>query len=321
MNNIAIIGGSGFIGTRLLRDIGDRFQIINFDRTPSAEFADRTVLGDIRDRDALTRSLAGMDAVVLLAAEHRDDVTPISLYYDVNSQGTANVLAAMDDQGIRRLVFTSTVAVYGMNRSTPPKEDDQTAPFNDYGKSKLEAENHIKEWVAKGDGRSALIVRPTVVFGEDNRGNVYNLLKQLHSGRFLMIGNGRNRKSMAYVGNVAAFLTFMLSHGFDGLETYNYVDTPDLDMNSLIAEVCANKGTNPPKLRIPYPVGLIVGFGFDTLAKLTGKKFAISSIRIRKFCASTQINASKTDLSGFVRPFSLAEGLRRTLEHEFAKNP
>jgi nucleoside-diphosphate-sugar epimerase len=317
MNNIAIIGGSGFIGSRLIGDIGDQYRIINFDKAQSADFADRTVLGDVRDRDALSQVLKGIDAVVLLAAEHRDDVTPVSLYYDVNVQGMANVLEAMDGEGIRKLVFTSTVALYGMNRSTPPKETDQPAPFNDYGKSKLEAETLIKAWVAKGDRRNALVVRPTVVFGEGNRGNVYNLLEQLHRGRFIMIGNGRNRKSMAYVGNISAFFRYKLGLGFEGLEVYNYVDTPDLDMNTLVAEVCRNKGTNPPKLRLPYSLGLSAGLVFDIAARLTGRKLPISSIRIRKFCASTQVDASKVNRSDFVRPYSLADGLRQTLEHEF----
>ena len=52
------------------------------------------------------------------------------------------------------------------------------------------------------------IIRPTVIFGEKNRGNVYNLLKQIASGKFLMIGKGQNRKSMAYVGNVVAFIKY-----------------------------------------------------------------------------------------------------------------
>ena len=317
MNNIAIIGGSGFVGSRLIQDIKDRSKIVNYDKTQSAQFPYLTVLGDVRDLEALPRVLKAADFVVLLAAEHRDDVTPTSLYYDVNVQGTANVLEAMDRESIRKLVFTSTVAIYGMNRSTPPKEEDPPDAFNDYGKSKVEAEKLIETWVAKGDGRSAMIVRPTVIFGEDNRGNVYNLLEQLHRGRFIMIGNGLNRKSMAYVGNVSAFIDFKLEQGFKGLEIYNYVDTPDLDMNTLVAEVCRSKGTQPPKLRLPYALGLLVGKCFDVAASLTGRKFPISSIRIRKFCASTQVDASKVDQSGFIRPFSLTDGLQRTLAHEF----
>ncbi len=81
-----------------------------------------------------------------------------------------------------------------------------------------------------------MIVRPTVVFGEQNRGNVYNLLRQIASGKFMMIGDGTNRKSMAYVENVAAFLEYSL--GFEnGVHIYNYIDKPDFDMNTLVSKV------------------------------------------------------------------------------------
>lgn len=72
-----------------------------------------TVTGDVRDREKLTELLKGTDVVVLLAAEHRDDVTPLSLYYDVNVGGMQNTLSAMEANGVKRIVFTSSVAVYG----------------------------------------------------------------------------------------------------------------------------------------------------------------------------------------------------------------
>ena len=127
--------------------------------------------------------------VVLLAAEHRDDVVSTSLYYEVNVEGARNVVQVMREHDIRRLIFTSTVAVYGLNRESP-KETDEVNPFGDYGQSKWEAEEVLRGWWQDApDERELVIVRPCVVFGEKNRGNVYNLLKQIHSGHFLMIGS------------------------------------------------------------------------------------------------------------------------------------
>jgi nucleoside-diphosphate-sugar epimerase len=78
-----------------------------------------------------------------------------------------------------------------------------------------------KAWQEKDpENRKLVIVRLTVVFGEQNRGNVYNLFRQIASGKFMMIGDGTNRKSMAYVENVAAFLEYSL--GFEnGVHIYN----------------------------------------------------------------------------------------------------
>ena len=83
---------------------------------------------------------------------------------------------------------------------------------------------------------SLVIVRPTVIFSEGNRGNVFNLLNEMASGKFLMVGKGENKKSMAYIGNIVAFIeTCVASEQKYGI--YNYVDTPDLTMNELVAQV------------------------------------------------------------------------------------
>lgn len=315
--NICTLGGSGFVGTRLISILAKTHSVLNLDKASSAAHPGVTQIADVPEPKSFASDLVGQDAVVLLAAEHRDDVTPTSLYYDVNVQGMRNVLNAMDAAKVKQIVFTSSVAIYGMNQPKPPKETSKEAPFNHYGKSKWEAEQVLQQWIEKGNGRSALIVRPTVIFGEGNRGNVYNLLKQIYTGKFLMIGNGRNRKSMAYVGNIVACIKHKLEVGFSGVEIYNYVDTPDFDMNTLVSEIYRHKGQSAPKLRIPYAIGILGGYCFDLLARVTGKKLPISSIRVKKFCSSTEINSDKLDASGFERPVDFKEGLQRTLSHEF----
>jgi nucleoside-diphosphate-sugar epimerase len=319
MKNICVIGGSGFVGTRLISLLQSGNTVLNLDKAPSAVHGVLTQVGDVREPESFTSQLAGQNAVILLAAEHRDDVSPTSLYYDVNVEGMRNVLEAMDAQGVKDIVFTSSVAIYGMNQPTPPTEASPEAPFNHYGKSKWQAEQVLQEWIAKGEGRNALVIRPTVIFGEENRGNVYNLLKQIYTGKFLMIGNGHNRKSMAYVGNIVAFMKYKLESGFSGMEIFNYVDKPDFDMNTLVSEIYRHKGLQSPKLRIPYLIGILGGYCFDLLAKVTGKKLPISSIRVKKFCSSTEINGDQLDASGFVRPMDFKEGLQQTLTSEFGE--
>ena len=129
--------------------------------------------------------LKGTEVVVLLAAEHRDDVTPITKYYDVNVTGMQNTLAAMEANGVKRIIFTSSVAVYGLNKKNPD-EDHPKDPFNHYGRSKWQAEEVLQEWYKTHSDWNVNILRPTVIFGERNRGNVYNLLKQISGGKFAM---------------------------------------------------------------------------------------------------------------------------------------
>jgi nucleoside-diphosphate-sugar epimerase len=224
----------------------------------------------------------------------------------------------MERNGVRRLIFTSSVAVYGLNKVNPD-EGTPVDPFNDYGRSKWEAECALQAGSAAHPDWDIRIIRPTVLFGEGNRGNVYNLLRQIASGRFLMVGGGRNKKSMSYVGNLAAFILFLIERGegATGCDVFNYVDKPDLATKELVDHVGRALGKRIPTIRVPYWMGMTGGYCFDLLSRVTGRKMAISSVRVKKFCAVTQFDASKVGGLGFEPEFTLGEGLRRTLRYEF----
>ena len=316
--NISVIGGSGFLGTRLLRLLSkEGFQLHNIDKNGSHDFSGVTTIQDIRDPEGLRNVMSPASTVIHLAAEHRDDVTPTSLYYDVNVQGTRNILDAMDRAGITSIIFTSTVAVYGLNRDNPD-ENEPVAPFNHYGKSKWQAEELIREWQRKSSERSAVILRPSVIFGETNRGNVYNFISQMASGRFLMIGRGKNQKSMAYVGNVAAFIQYVFENMQPGCTTYNYTDLPDITTWDLIGVVRSELGIKILPVTIPYFAGLFAGNVFDLMARILHRKFNISAVRIKKFCATTRFNAEKAHSTGFKVPHPLIEALQDTIRFEFS---
>ena len=141
---ILVTGGSGFIGSRLVSELIEKgHEPLIFDKEPSQIHPDHLVLGDIRNLDALTNALNGHDAVFHLAAEHRDDVWPVSLYEEVNVGGANNLIRACKKTGCKKIVFTSSVAVYPLNAGNP-SEDTPTQPFNDYGRSKLRAEEVLK---------------------------------------------------------------------------------------------------------------------------------------------------------------------------------
>ena len=234
-------------------------------------------------------------------------------------EGARNVCIFAFENKINHIIFTSSVAVYGF-APLGTDESGVMAPFNDYGRTKLEAEKIYKEWQKEDpNNRTLVIVRPTVVFGERNRGNVFNLLRQIASGRFVMVGNGLNRKSMAYVDNVAAFLEFSLSFK-PGVHIYNYIDKPDFTMNKLVSHV--NKllrGHGDINFRVPFFIGLCIGYCFDIAAQLSGKKFSISAIRIKKFCANS-VYESAIESTGFIPPVQLMEAINRTIKYEFVED-
>ncbi|UIR56014.1 NAD-dependent epimerase/dehydratase family protein [Sphingobacterium sp. SRCM116780] len=317
---IALIGGSGFVGTQLIGLLTQStdLNLTNIDKQNSTSYPAITHIGNVLDKSSLERHLVGTDVVILLAAEHRDDVTPTSLYYDVNVQGMRNTLEVMETLGIKRLIFTSSVAVYGLDKDNPD-ETFPIDPFNHYGKSKWQAEQVLQEWYKTHSDWNINIVRPTVIFGEGNRGNVFNLLSQIASGKFMMIGKGNNQKSMTYVGNIIAFMEFMIRNITSGYNIYNYVDKPDFTTNDLVYHTGEILKKKVPTTHIPYWVGMMGGYGFDILAFITRKKLNISSVRVKKFCAVTKYDSTKAMSSGFVPPYSLEEGLKRMLDAEFGK--
>lgn len=314
MKKTLIIGGSGFIGSYLIKELNVK-KSINFDKNQSPFFPEITTVGNILDKEALDNAFKEVESVILLAAEHKDDVSPTSLYYDVNVNGTKNVLNAMDKHNVKKLIFTSSVAVYGLNKENP-NENFEVDPFNHYGKSKWLAENEIKLWYKNSKDKSIMIIRPTVVFGERNRGNVYNLLKQIVLKRFIMVGNGNNKKSMAYVRNLVSFIKTCNKETKKGLNIVNYADKPDLTMTNFVNLIKENMGHKKNNFKIPFFVGFFIGCIFDLVSYITNRKFRISSVRIKKFCSKTEFDSSKLNKI-FKAPYTIQEGLKKTIEYEF----
>lgn len=314
-NKITVIGGSGFVGTNLCKVLASKqqdFEII--DIKISRQFHEKCKVADVRNIDSLRSSITG-NIVINLAAVHRDDIRDTNEYYQTNVLGAKNIATVCIEKEIKKIIFTSSVAVYGF---AEPGTDEigKINPFNEYGITKYQAEEEFRTW-QNNDGNSLIIIRPTVIFGEGNRGNVFNLFNQIASGKFIMVGNGNNKKSMAYIGNLVAFIECCITSDRKNA-LFNYVDTPDLTMNDLVSLVRFSlKGRDKINFRLPIWIGMIFGYIADGVSKLTGINFPVSAIRVKKFVATTQFSSSSDTLDGFVPPLSIIEGINNTLENEF----
>lgn len=314
---ISVIGGSGFVGTRFcsrLLKSKTKFEIL--DLKDSETFSKYRKYCDVRKPETLSSSIKG-NTIVLLAAVHRDDASAKD-YLETNVKGAENVCAIATMQGIDTIIFTSTVAVYGF--ATPNADENTPAnPFNAYGRTKWEAEGILKAWQKeKPKKRRLVIIRPTVIFGEGNRGNVFNLFNQIYKKRFLMIGSGENFKSMAYIENITAFLEHNLK-AKPGINIFNYVDKPDQSMNELVSLVRGKLfNKNNVGLRLPAWLGMTLGYIADLASLIIRKNFPISSIRVKKFIATTSFSAKVAhSQKGFTAPVKLEDGIKATLDSEF----
>jgi nucleoside-diphosphate-sugar epimerase len=330
---ILITGGSGFIGSYFHRDLRGLGQtdLVTLDLVEPGGIAAQApfVKGDIRDPKVLDRAMAGVDLVINLAAAHHDFGIAHDTYYSVNEHGSEMVCAAMDRAGITNAVFYSTVATYG-TAPTPHHEDATTQPDSPYGGSKLKGEGVFRRWVEtgvetgietgveKGDGRRALVIRPTVTFGPNNFANMYSLIRQIDSGKYLRFGEGTNIKSLSYVENIVDATLFLLglkpdkpNRAIGDFEIFNFIDKPDMTSTQISDTVSKSLGKKPAPC-VPYGVGMVMGLPFDAVIKATGKNLPISSARIRKlYRTETKFEADKILSTGFRPTIPLAEGIDR----------
>jgi nucleoside-diphosphate-sugar epimerase len=123
-------------------------------------------------------------------------------------------------------------------------------------------------------------------------------------------------ESTAYVENVAAFIEYSMSFK-PGVHIYNFIDKPDFTMNQLVGSVKRILGQSEKiSFRLPFAVGYAIGKCFDLVAWITGKRLAISAIRVKKFCANSVYNTAIHE-TGFVPPVPLGQALEQTIRHEF----
>jgi nucleoside-diphosphate-sugar epimerase len=319
MKKIILIGGSGFIGTRLFSRLlkNKKNKLLILDKEKSSKYPNHSIVTDVRSKKALRTNVKKNAVLINLAAEHADNVNPVTLYKDVNEIGASNICQIAKEKNVNFIIFTSSVAIYGSS-NIALNEASPALPFNEYGKTKLAAEKIFTGWQNENSkSRTLVIIRPTVVFGENNRGNIYKLFSQIAKRRFLIIGNGKNIKSIAYVENVAAFIELTLGLKKPGVYIFNYADKPDFTIKKFACTV--QKILFKEKkffFHIPYFIALIISTALDFFSLVTKIHFDVSRSRVKKFCINSIIDSNKS-LKIFKPSISINSALRKTLNHEF----
>ena len=303
-----LLGGSGYVGSALARLLalrGDRVRIA--DVQPSAAMPHAFVRCDVRDTEAVAAAIADADTLYLLAAEHGLEPRPRLRFDETNIGGANAVAAAARRTGLRRIVFTSTVAVYGLPGTTVT-EDSLCRPISDYGRTKLAAEAILRAWAAEDPARTLVIVRPTVVFGPGVRGRMRSLFHQLATPEFRFIGDGSNRKSFAQVENVAQFHAHVAKLS-PGTHLFNYADGPDLTMHELATVIRSALRLDPP--RPPRaPLAAYVRAAVEQLLVPFGAPAPEWTVaRIRRFLADSRFVSTRMAATGFVAPLALRDAL------------
>lgn len=204
-SNVLITGGAGFLGVHLARQLlKEKYKVTLFD---IADLDAKDLIGkvnftkgDVRDKKAVDNATKNQDFVVHAAA-----ALPIQqskkLIFDVNVNGTKNILEASLKNKIKRLVFISTTAVYGVPKHLPETEISPLDPIGYYGESKIAGEDLCKEFMKKG--LSINIIRPKTFLGPERLGVFELWFEAIYTGkRVFILGNGNNRYQLLAVSDV-----------------------------------------------------------------------------------------------------------------------
>ena len=202
-----VTGGSGFIGSYVVdRLLARDCEVRSFGRSPQPELEARGIevcCGDLADEAAVRVACKGMDVVFHVAA-HAGVWGSWLSYYRPNVIGTRNVVAACKANNVRRLIYTSTPSVVFNRRAI--RGDDEMIPYGrrwlcHYAHTKAIAEKEAL--AANTDALKVIALRPHLVFGPGDPHLLPRVIERARSGRLKIIGNGRNRVDVSYVGNVA----------------------------------------------------------------------------------------------------------------------
>ena len=249
----SISGGAGFLGLHLARRLlADGHDVRTLDVVPldDAEL-ERSVdelRGDIRDRDSVGKLVQGADVVVHAAAALPIQASRGSIR-SVNVGGTENVLRAADDVGVRRVVFISSTAVYGVPEKHPIEEDDPLVGVGSYGESKIAAEGLCRVAAVE-----TTIVRPKTFIGPERLGVFEILFDWIREGRRIYtLGKGHNRYQLLEVEDLVDAVVRAAAEPAAARETFNIgateFGTVRSDLQALIDHAGSSSRLQPVPVR------------------------------------------------------------------------
>jgi nucleoside-diphosphate-sugar epimerase len=292
--------------------------VFGFDRKPCPhhrQSLDGVICGELCDETVLARIPDGIDMVCHLAAAKDDWGLSDQEYFEDNVTATRKLLHfAGGQRRIKNWVFFSTVGVLGpsaaaLNESAPH------APQGAYGESKAQGELLFRQFAESESSARVMIIRPSVVFGPENppNTNIYRLIDSIYANRFIMVGEGDAIKTTSYIENVIAATLFLIERMSKGVHTYIYVDEPKLSTAAMVDQIYRLLQKSTPRWSIPLQIAAPLAHFADVAAAITGRDIPITAARIKKFCRSTNFDASAIRKLGFTQPVSIEEALCRTV--------
>jgi nucleoside-diphosphate-sugar epimerase len=280
-SNAVILGGAGFVGQHLKRHLENSgIKEIHVADLPDIDVRNSFDILGVFDEHTL---------LVNLAATHRTPGHPDNDYFKTNILGAENCCKFASRHGIKNMLFMSSISPYGTSESLKTEETLPT-PNTPYGISKLVAEHIHREWAAESSERFLTILRPGIVFGKGENGNMTRLYKALKKRQFAYAGRKDTVKASIYVKDLARISLESMQNPKEKVQLYNctYFPAPTIEH---IAETM-KKVTGLNRF-IPYIPKTPLMAAASVAGMLGGLGLGICTERVRKLMISTNVSGEK----------------------------
>jgi len=316
MTTALVTGAGGVLGRLLVRQLADEgVRTRAFVRSPASDAnfpaGVETIVGDVRDASAVRRAAEGVDTIFHFAAVVHAagaDTRPLADYVQINVGGAVNVAAAAESANAR-VVFASTINVYGPGHAGMVDETTECRPEGAYAVTKRDAEIVLQRL-----GERATILRLAAVYGRNMKGNYQRLVRAIRRRRFVGIGRGTARKTVVYETDVVRAAIMAAFSPVEGGRIYNVTDGTTHTIEEIIAAIAAAAGVPRPRLRVPVELARIAARGADAAMRILGRPAGALSA-VDKYLEDVIVSGENIQRQlGFRPAVDLRNGWRMALE-------
>ncbi|MBA2058337.1 sugar transferase [Psychrobacter cryohalolentis] len=309
--NILVTGANGFVGQSLVNNLLNNTKhkvVASVRKIPSRKLScEYRIINNLEDKPTLTNVFKDIDVVIHTAARVHvmDDksVDPLMEFRKINVEGTLNLAQQAIKAGVKRFIFISSIKVNGEGTELgkPYTEDSKPNPIDPYGISKYEAEQGLLA-LAETTSLEVVIIRPTLVYGENVKGNFHSLMKWTYKGIPLPIGGIKhNLRSLVSVDNLVDFIVNCIEHKNAKNEVFFISDDDDISTADLLEGISQGLGVKNKALNIPVEF-------INTAASAIGKSGVA-----QRLSGSLQVDISKAKtLLGWHPKYSTSESIQKT---------
>lgn len=275
---VLVTGANGFIGRALCASlILSRHSVVGAVRRGAAlpTSIDRHVVPDLRGAYDWRGAVDGIDVVIHVAGRahvmSEQLADPLALFRRVNVDTTGHLAEAAHRAGAKRFIFVSSIKVNGETTPLRPFcESDPPEPFDDYARSKWEAEEALRQ-VTGGAGMEHVILRPPLVYGPGVKANFLRLMELCDSGVPLPFGALRNRRSLIGLGNLIEIIERCIDAPEAANQTFLVRDPADVSIRDLAIAISTALGRDTRLIAVPP-------LAFRALGHATGQSDSLARL-------------------------------------------